>query len=82
MESALEHRDIEGFCDSAHALKGIAGSMGVLKVMDMAGEMQYMKENTPMSIRYAHLSTVKSELYRARKALMRRYSVVDPAVVG
>jgi hypothetical protein len=56
--------------------------MGVLKVMDLAGEMQYMKENTPMSIRYAHLSTVKSELYRARKALMRRYSVVDPAVVG
>lgn len=82
MESALEHRDIESFCDSAHALKGIAGSMGVLKVMDLAGEMQYMKENTPMSIRYAHLSTVKSELYRARKALMRRYSVVDPAVVG
>jgi two-component system sensor histidine kinase RpfC len=79
MEAALERRDVQSFCDSAHALKGIAGSMGTLKIMDLANEMQYMRANTPMSDRYAHLAHVKNEIHHVRKTLMKRYSVVDPA---
>jgi two-component system sensor histidine kinase RpfC len=79
MEAALERRDTQAFCDSAHALKGIAGSMGTLKIMDLANEMQRMRANTPMSVRYAHLADVKNEIHHVRKTLMKRYSVFDPA---
>ena len=79
MEAALERRDVPSFCDSAHALKGIAGSMGTINVMDLANEMQNMRDNTPMSVRYAHLADVKNEILHVRKTLMKRYSVVDPA---
>lgn len=79
MEAALERRDVTSFCDSAHALKGIAGSMGTINVMDLANEMQNMRDNTPMSVRYAHLADVKNEILHVRKTLMKRYSVVDPA---
>jgi hypothetical protein len=53
--------------------------MGTLKIMDLANEMQYMRANTPMSDRYAHLAHVKNEIHHVRKTLMKRYSVVDPA---
>jgi HPt (histidine-containing phosphotransfer) domain-containing protein len=79
MEAALERGDVQSFCDSAHALKGIAGSMGTLKIMDLANEMQRMRAKTPMSVRYAHLADVKNEIHQVRKTLMKRYSVVDPA---
>lgn len=79
MDAALERRDIASFCNAAHALKGVAGSMGALKVMDLANDMQQMRENTPMSARYSRLAEVRDEICRVRRSLMRRYSVIDPA---
>jgi len=82
MEAALEHGDIAAFCDSAHALKGIAGAMGAQTVMGLAETMQNMRLGTatPMRDRYDHLIRIRNEVNWARKSLMRRYNVVaDPA---
>lgn len=78
MESALEHGDAKGFHDLAHALKGIAGSMGALRVMDLANEAQRLPEDAPVSEKRGKCTKLKREIDRVKKSLMRRYGVVDP----
>jgi len=78
MEDSLLEGDIESFARSAHALKGIAGSMGVLKIMDLAEEAQNPGDDASMEKRERILAGIKKEMIRVRKSLMRQYSVSEP----
>jgi two-component system sensor histidine kinase RpfC len=78
MEDSLMEGDIESFARSAHALKGIAGSMGVLKIMDLAEEAQNLGDDTTLEKREGILAEIKKEMVRVRKSLMRQYSVSEP----
>ena len=79
MEDSLAAGDIESFSHSAHALKGIAGSMGVLKVMDLADEAQNLSGDGFREERENLLAGIKKEMLRVRKSLMRQYSISEPA---
>jgi HPt (histidine-containing phosphotransfer) domain-containing protein len=78
MEDSLMEGDIESFARSAHSLKGIAGSMGVLKIMDLAEAAQNLGDDTTLEKREGILAEIKKEMVRVRKSLMRQYSVSEP----
>jgi two-component system sensor histidine kinase RpfC len=80
MEDSLREGDIESFARSAHALKGIAGSMGVLKIMDLAEEAQNPGDDTSLEKREGILAEIRKEMVRVRKSLMRQYSVSEPGI--
>lgn len=79
MEDSLAAGDIESFSHSAHALKGMAGSMGVLKVMDLAEEAQNLNGDGFLEKSEYLLAEIKKETLRVRKSLMRQYSISEPA---
>jgi two-component system sensor histidine kinase RpfC len=79
MELAAEMKNVKGFCDAAHALKGMSGSIGALAAMDLCDRLQRMRGNEPMAERLALVEDLKEEIARVRKALVRRISAADPA---
>lgn len=78
MERSAEQRDVKSLCKAAHSLKGIAGSIGALAVMDISDRLQQMKGRESMEERIALLEDLKEEIARVRKALIRRINVADP----
>jgi two-component system sensor histidine kinase RpfC len=79
MELAAEMKNVKRFCDAAHALKGMSGSIGALAAMDICDRIQRMQGKEPMEERLALLDDLKDEVARVRKALVRRISAADPA---
>ncbi len=79
MELAAEMKNVKGLCDSAHALKGMSGSIGALAAMDLCDRLQRMRGKESMAERLALVEDLKEEIARARKALVRRISAADPA---
>lgn len=77
MERSAGRGDVKNLCDAAHSLKGIAGSIGALAVMDISEKLQHMKGKETMAERVALLEDLKEEIARVRKALIRRISVAD-----
>jgi len=82
MERALAGQDSVAFRDAAHSLKGIAGAMGALRVMDMAAAAQQLGDDAPVEDRERLLAGIRKEVGRVRKTLMKRYSIVDPSETG
>ena len=79
MELAAEMRSVKRFCDAAHALKGMSGSIGALAAMDICDRIQRMRGKETMEERLALVDALKEEIARVRKALIRRISIPDPA---
>jgi HPt (histidine-containing phosphotransfer) domain-containing protein len=79
MELAAEMKNVKGFCDAAHALKGMSGSIGALAAMDLCDRLQRMRGKETMAERLALVEDLKEEIARVRKALVRRISAADPA---
>ncbi|MBF8258772.1 MAG: histidine kinase [Actinobacteria bacterium] len=79
MESASEAKNVRVFCDAAHALKGMAGSIGALTAMDICEKLQRMQGNETKEVRQTVVVELKEEIGRVRKALIRRISRTDPA---
>jgi two-component system sensor histidine kinase RpfC len=79
MELAVEMKNVKRFCDAAHALKGMSGSIGALAAMDICDRLQRMQGKEPMAERVALVEDLKEEIARVRKALVRRISAADPA---
>jgi two-component system sensor histidine kinase RpfC len=79
MELAAEMKNVKRFCDAAHALKGMSGSIGALAAMDLCDRLQRMGGKEPMEERLALVEDLKEEIARVRKALVRRISAADPA---
>ena len=78
MEDALDEGNIESFIHAAHSLKGMAGAMGALKIMDLAEEAQNLVGDASLEKRENLLAGIKKEMVRVRKSLMRQYSVTEP----
>jgi two-component system sensor histidine kinase RpfC len=74
MEQAAKEGDLDAFRDAAHALKGMAGQIGALTVMDLARRLETMKEGHPMSERLATLDEIKGDLAAVKRTLLRRIS--------
>ncbi|WP_330894183.1 ATP-binding protein [Candidatus Deferrimicrobium sp.] len=74
MEQAAKAGDFGVFCDAAHALKGMAGQIGALRVMDLAGRLENMKEGCSMSDREEGIEEIKGELAVVKRNLLRRIS--------
>jgi len=79
MELAAEMKNVKRFCDAAHSLKGMSGSIGALAAMDICDRIQRMRGKEPMEERLALVEDLKEEIARVRKALIRRISISDPA---
>ena len=74
MEQAAKAGDDGVFCDAAHALKGMAGQIGAMSVMDLAGRLQNMKEGRSMSERLETIEEIKADLAVVKRTLLRRIS--------
>ena len=79
MESAAEAKNLKSFSDAAHALKGMAGSIGALAAMDICHRLQGMRGNETTEERLSAIGGLKDEIGRVRKALIRRISRSDQA---
>jgi len=78
MERSLETGEETEFTQAAHALKGIAGSIGALAVMEISEKLQYIRGKERTAERIALVEDLKEEIARVRKALIRRINVADP----
>lgn len=74
MEQAAKDGDIAVFCDAAHALKGMAGQIGALSVMDLARRLETLKEGHSMSEREEAIEEIKGDLAVVKRTLLRRIS--------
>ena len=74
MEQAAKAGDVGVFRDAAHALKGMAGQIGALTVMDLARRLETMKEGHSMSERLELLEEIKGDLAVVKRTLLRRIS--------
>jgi HPt (histidine-containing phosphotransfer) domain-containing protein len=74
MEQAAKSGDIGAFCGAAHALKGMAGQIGALSVMDLARRLETLKEGHSMSERLEMLEEIKGDLAVVKRTLLRRIS--------
>jgi two-component system sensor histidine kinase RpfC len=82
MEYTAKTGDIGAFCDAAHALKGMAGQIGALSVMEMANRLQGMREGFPAEERMELLEDIKGDIAVVKKTLLRRISVQQPQIGG
>ncbi len=82
MEHAAKSGDIGAFCDAAHALKGMAGQIGALTVMDAANRLQGMKEGFSDAERMELLEDIKRDISVVKKTLLRKISVQQPQIGG
>ena len=74
MEQAAKGGDLGAFRDAAHALKGMAGQIGALTVMDLARRLETMKEGHTMSERLDAIEEIKGDLAAVKRTLLRRIS--------
>ncbi|MFA5806853.1 MAG: ATP-binding protein [bacterium] len=74
MEQAAKAGDVGVFRDAAHALKGMAGQIGALTVMDLARRLETMKEEYSMSERLELIEEIKGDLALVKRTLLRRIS--------
>jgi two-component system sensor histidine kinase RpfC len=74
MEQAAKDWDIGVFSDAAHALKGMAGQIGALTVMELARKLETMKEGHSMSERLELIEQIKGDLAVVKRTLLRRIS--------
>jgi two-component system sensor histidine kinase RpfC len=74
MEQAAKAGDVGVFCDAAHALKGMAGQIGALGVMDLARRLENMKEECSLSEREGAIEEIKGDLAVVKRTLLRRIS--------
>jgi CheY-like chemotaxis protein/HPt (histidine-containing phosphotransfer) domain-containing protein len=74
MEQAAKAGEVGAFCDAAHALKGMAGQIGALTVMDLARRLETMKEGRSMSERLDMIEEIKGDLAVVKRTLLRRIS--------
>jgi two-component system sensor histidine kinase RpfC len=74
MEQAAKAGDLGAFCDAAHALKGMAGQIGAMTVMDLARRLETMKEGHPLSERLDTIEEIKGDLAAVKRTLLRRIS--------
>jgi HPt (histidine-containing phosphotransfer) domain-containing protein len=74
MEQEAKAEDLAAFRDAAHALKGMAGQIGAMTVMDLARRLEIMKEGHPMSERLDTLEEIRGDLAAVKRTLLRRIS--------
>jgi two-component system sensor histidine kinase RpfC len=74
MEQAAKAGDVRAFSEAAHALKGMAGQIGALRVMDLAVRLENMKEGCSMSEREETIEEIKGDLAAVKRTLLRRIS--------
>jgi two-component system sensor histidine kinase RpfC len=79
MELAAEVKNVNRFCDAAHSLKGMSGSIGALAAMDICDRLQRMRGKETMAERMVLVENLKEEIARVKKGLIRRISAADPA---
>jgi len=82
MEAALEEGNCKSYRDAAHGLKGIAASIGAMRIVDLADVAQLLPESTSAEERLSYCRKLRVDLDRVKVALMRRYGVVNPAAEG
>jgi two-component system sensor histidine kinase RpfC len=82
MEQAAKAGDIGVFRDTAHALKGMAGQIGALTVMDMARRLETMKEGHSMPERLDMIEAIKGDLAVVKRTLLRRISFGNAQIGG
>ena len=82
MEQAAKAGDVGVFCDTAHALKGMAGQIGALAVMDMARRLETMKEGHSMPERLEMIEEIKGDLAVVKRTLLRRISFGHAQISG
>jgi two-component system, sensor histidine kinase RpfC len=75
MERAADSGNVGSFCDAAHALKGMAGQMGALTVMDLASRLQHMTDGYTMADRLETLEEVRAAISVVKRTLLRKISV-------
>ena len=74
IEQAVKDGDADVFRDAAHALKGMAGQIGALTVMDLAHRLETTKEEDSMSVRLELIEEIKGDLAVVKRTLLRRIS--------
>jgi two-component system sensor histidine kinase RpfC len=74
MEQAAKAGDLGAFRDAVHALKGMAGQIGALTVVDLARRLESMKEGHPMSERLDTIDEIRGDLAAVKRTLLRRIS--------
>ncbi|HSE14331.1 MAG TPA: ATP-binding protein [Candidatus Deferrimicrobium sp.] len=74
LEQAVKAGDARAIFEAAHALKGMAGQIGALRVMDLAGRLESMKEGCPASEREETIDEIKGDLAAVKRSLLRRIS--------
>jgi HPt (histidine-containing phosphotransfer) domain-containing protein len=82
MEQAAKAGDVGAFRDTAHALKGMAGQIGALSVMDLACRLETMKEGRSMSERLETIEEIKRDLAVVKRTLLRRISFGHAQISG
>ncbi|HWS15223.1 MAG TPA: ATP-binding protein [Candidatus Methylomirabilis sp.] len=74
MEQAAKAGDPGVFRDAAHALKGMAGQIGALTVMDLARRLETMSEVRSTPERSEMIEEIKGDLAVVKRTLLRRIS--------
>jgi len=82
MEQAAKAGDVGVCCDIAHALKGMAGQIGALAVMDVARRLETMKEGHSMPERLEMIEEIKGDLAVVKRTLLRRISFGHAQISG
>ena len=82
LEQAAKAGDVGALHDTAHALKGMAGQIGALSVMDLALRLETMKEGRSMSERLETIEEIKRELAVVKRTLLRRISFGHAQISG
>jgi two-component system sensor histidine kinase RpfC len=82
MEQAAKAGDVDVFRDTAHALKGMAGQIGALSVMDLARRLETMKEGHSMPERLEMIEEIKGDLAVVKRTLLRRISFGHAQISG
>ncbi len=74
MEAAAAGRNIREFCNLAHSLKGTAGQIGAIGVMEICDRLQHMREKSSVIARQERFAELKEEIARVKKVMIRRIS--------
>ena len=74
LEQAAKAGDVDAFRVTAHALKGMAGQIGALTVMDLALRLENMGAGDSMSGRMETVEELKGNLAVVKRTLLRRIS--------
>lgn len=78
MEQAEKDGNVDAFRDAAHALKGMAGQIGALTVMDLARKLEARGGSRSAPERMEMLEEVKEEIGVVKRTLLRRISFGHP----